>query len=305
MMKTIGICFLVILLLLSVSYAGVSYYMMLVVTEPKVETYDKIEHDLKVKYEVNIESLPLEKTMVESVDGIQLETLLYRNPKRSGKVVVLSHGIRQNGELMLQFFNMYDQLGFDIITFSYRNHGKSTKSVTTFGKTETADLHAIMSYAHQQFGEDSTYSIHGVSMGAAIMLQYGHQYKAEKQYDYLVSDCGFADLGQILTTRFQDEYHPISFLPLVQSASFISKHIGRGDFFDIAPQNDVRHIEAPILFIHGKHDRYIPIEHAYALYQARPEKSRLVEMEYGGHAESYLYNKQHYEEVIRQFYVSE
>lgn len=302
-MKRKGIKIVICLsLIFSAVYMGVSYYMMQQVTEPKVGSTELIRTSLLEKYHVDRNKLPFDVTTLTANDGLKIETQVYRNPKPSGHVVVLSHGIRQSGEMMLQFFPMYEALGFDIVTFSYRNHGESSKTVTTFGKYEVNDLKLVMDFAHNQFGEKVKYTIHGISMGSAIMLQYASQYKALKQYDYLISDCAFADLGQLLKTRLQIEYPPLSFLPLVSTASWISSSMGRGSFFDIAPENDVKQIEVPILFIHGKKDDYIPIEHAYKLYQAKTDKKKLIEMENGKHAESYLYNKNVYEEAVQMFY---
>lgn len=289
-------------LALGLAYSGVSYYMMKQVTEPKIGSQALIRSTLIEKYHVDRSQLPFETTMLTNSDGTKIETQLYRNPQPTGKVVVLSHGIQQSGEMMLQFFPMYQAMGFDIVTFSYRNHGESSKSFTSFGKYEVSDLKMVMEFAHQQFGEEVQYTIHGISMGSAIMLQYAKQYKENKQYDYLIADCSFADLGQLLNTRLQIEYPPLSFLPLVSTASFISSSIGRGSFSDIAPKNDVKQIEVPILFIHGKNDDYIPIDHAYALYEAKQGKKQLVEMERGKHAESYLYNKEAYETAVKTFY---
>lgn len=285
-----------------VLYGGVSYYMMQQVTEPNVGSTELIRTSLLEKYHVDRNALPFEmKTLIAS-DGVEIETQVYRNPNPSGQVVVLSHGVRQSGEMMLQFFPMYEAMGFDIVTFSYRNHGKSSKTATTFGKYEVGDLKLVVDFAHEQFGSNVKYTIHGISMGSAIMLQYASQYKEQKKYDYLISDCSFADFEQLLSTRLQVDYPPLSFLPLIATASWISSSMGRGSFYDIVPKNDVKQIEVPILFIHGKNDNYIPIEHAYELYAAKPNKKKLIEVINGGHAESYLYNKNVYEEAVRAFY---
>ncbi|MGL4663121.1 MAG: alpha/beta hydrolase [Culicoidibacterales bacterium] len=299
MKKTIRIV-LSLLVLLMVAYAGVSYYMMNVVTEPNVHAGAKIKSILNSKYGVNTEEIPLTTLALDTPDGMKIETNVYRNPKPSGKVIVLSHGIRQNGQMMLQFFNFYQSLGFDIVTFSYRNHGESTKSATTFGKYEVADLAAVMKYAHLQFGENVTYGIHGISMGSAIMIQYAAQNVNNNMYHYLISDCAFSDLGSLLMTRLKEDYTAISFLPLVQSASSISSLIGRGSFFDILPKNDIKKITVPMLFLHSEKDDYIPISHTKELYDLKSGQKEFSIMKNGAHAESYLTNKIEYEQALKK-----
>lgn len=288
----------IVFFLISVSYTGLSYYMMQVVTEPKAEAYDTIKKRVSDKTGINVDTLPFEKTMVKTNDNAEIETYTYRNPKPSGKVIILSHGIRQNAQSMFIFFNLYDKLGFDIVGFSYRNHGNSTKSVTTFGKNEVKDLEAVMNYAHSQFGEQVRYGIHGISMGSAIMLQYAGQTVQNRKYDFLVSDCSFADLGQLLETRLKEDYTPISFLPLVQTASSISSTIGRFDFYNIQPKSDIAKIDVPVLIVHGKADTYIPLNHANQLFDAKKDKKHLLVIDKAPHAESYFYDQKAYDTAV-------
>lgn len=285
----------------SLVYSGISYYMMQQVTEPQVLDYGTVEQRLKTESHLEIATLPFTKTELKTDDQKTIETIVYHNPKPSGKVIVLSHGIKQNAYAMLTFFKMYDALGFDIVSFSYRNHGASTKGVTTFGKTETKDLASVVEYAHTIFGEQVQYGIHGVSMGAAIMLQYAGQTAEQPRYQFLVSDCSFSDLGKLLQTRLQEDYAAVSFLPLVPSASFISEMTGRFDFYDISPRNDVKKIEKPILFVHGTADAYIPIEHVHELYEAKKGKKALLEVEKAAHATSYITNSEAYDKAIDAF----
>lgn len=289
-----------VLVCISISYAVLSYYMMTLVTEPKTYSREIVQSTLKEKYAVDLSRLGLEQTMLKSSENTEIETLIYRNPRPSGNVIIFSHGVRQNAQMMLQFFHFYSDKGFDILTFSYRNHGESTKGVTTFGKYEVSDLKRVVEYGKQLFGEEKTYGIHGISMGSAIMLQYAGQMK-EKTVDYLISDCSFSDLGKLLIQRLEIDYRPIAFLPLVQSASMISEVMGRGSFFEISPKKAIEKITVPILLIHGKRDAYIAFQHAEELYQSAPQGSRLVEMEKGGHAESYLENREKYEAELTVF----
>lgn len=289
-----------ILVVLSIAYTGASYYMMQVVTEPKVLSYNQIKTRLQERYSINIDEIPVSKTTVSASDDFKIETFIYRNPNPSGRVIVLSHGIRQNGQSMLNFFPMYQALGFDIVGFSYRNHGESSKSFTTLGKYEVKDLQAVMDYAHSQFGENVKYGIHGVSMGASVMIKYAAQNEAKGKYHFLISDCAFADFGALLNTRFKEDYSTISFLPLVQSSNFISKIIGRGDFFENQPKRDVENITVPMLFVHGKKDAYIPIDHVYQLHSAKKGKKILFEVEEGVHAENLYADKTGYNSAVEK-----
>lgn len=288
----------VILVLFSLVYAGLSYYMMQMVTEPKVETYETIKNRIADKTGIKVDTLPFEQEKITTSDDMKIDTYTYKNPKPSGKVIILSHGIRQNAQSMFVFFNLYDKLGFDIVGFSYRNHGESTKSVTTFGKNEVKDLEAVMNYAHQKFGSEVRYGIHGISMGSAIMLQYAKQTAKNRQYDFLVSDCSFSDLGMLLETRLKEDYSAISFLPLVQSASSISSMNGRFDFYSIKPKEDIANIDVPVLIVHGKSDNYIPLNHAYQLFDAKKDKKHLLIIDGAPHADSYFYNPSAYDEAV-------
>ncbi|MCY7801131.1 alpha/beta hydrolase, partial [Bacillus haynesii] len=57
----------------------------------------------------------------------------------------------------------------------------------------------------------------------------------------------------------------------------------------------------PVLFIHSKHDDYIPAESSEMLYEKKPGKKRLYIAEKGAHAMSYTQNRNSYKNTVRDF----
>lgn len=283
------------------SFFSASYYFMTLVTEPVVESYETIHNRLINDVGVDVEKISLEKTTLKTSDNFDIETLVYRNPNPSKKVVVLSHGIKQNAYEMFTFFEMYREAGFDIVSFSYRNHGNSTKGFTTFGKYEVEDLDTAMDYAHKTFGDSSLYGIHGVSMGAAVTLQYAGLEKSQGKYDFIISDCAFSTLSNELQYRLDVEYKAFAWLPLIKTSSFISKTIGRMDYNEIKPVDKIQNINTPILIVHGTGDEYIKISESELLFNAAKEPKTFLKVENAAHAESYKTNQELYKKTFNDF----
>ncbi|MCK7486922.1 MAG: dienelactone hydrolase family protein [Bacillus subtilis] len=75
-----------------------------------------------------------------------------------------------------------------------------------------------------------------------------------------------------------------------------------GSFYgDISPLSAVSVARAPILFLHGVTDRFIPKEHSERLFEACSSPKRLKLFEDSRHAESLRKNRIAYHEEVARF----
>lgn len=113
---------------------------------------------------------------IEGSGGVRLRTVCWIPPKTK-YLVVLVHGL---GEHILRYRHWADKFNNEsigIIGFDLRGHGESggqkgNGSICEF----TSDIHALLSYAHQQYPFIPKI-LYGHSMGGNLVLRYVIDYK--------------------------------------------------------------------------------------------------------------------------------
>lgn len=246
---------------------------------------------------------------IKSRDGLVLKGRLYKKQKNKPRAVVIAvHGFHSGGlRDMGRFADMYSRNGFDYLIISQRSHFDSEGEYLTFGAKESLDVLDWVDIVRKIYAPDIPIILHGVSMGAATVLI------AAGIYDNLVDDnskpniiCCIADspydniIGQI-------EY-------LLGKRSNITKKIVIGLFKanmrlrakvkarDASPLAIMKNINVPVVFIHGKDDRYVLPDNSSRLYElCKSDIKELLIVEEAGHVCSFVVNPDEYEKVFASF----
>ena len=198
------------------------------------------------------------------------------------EVVILAHGFYNNKDAYL-FRKMAEELSrsFDVISFDFRGHGKSS-GLFSWTSKECADVEAVIAYAKRR--GYASIGLVGFSLGAAISLMTAAQNPDIKTviavsapYDFWKIDFHFwkpgmledlkLNLGMKGKGKFIRPGNP--FLPKVRPVDVVAK---------IAPRS--------VLFIHGAEDWLIHPEHSRKLYEKAKEPKEIVILEKAGHAET-------------------
>ena len=87
------------------------------------------------------------------------------------RTIILLHGLRSNmgNKFYIDLIKEFHNLGFSILTFDFRNHGKSDSGKFTFGVNEINDIKAAMKYANENKNINN-FGIWGFSYGATSSL---------------------------------------------------------------------------------------------------------------------------------------
>ena len=246
---------------------------------------------------------------IKSRDGLVLKGRLYKKQKNKPRAVVIAvHGFHSGGlRDMGRFADMYSRNGFDYLIISQRSHFDSEGEYLTFGAKESYDILNWVDIVRKIYAPDIPIILHGVSMGAATVLI------AAGIYDNLVDDnskpniiCCIADspydniIGQI-------EH-------LLGKRSNITKKIIIGLFKanmrlrakvkarDASPLAIMKNINVPVMFIHGKDDRYVLPDNSSRLYElCKSDIKELLIVEEAGHVCSFVVNPDEYEKVFASF----
>ncbi len=287
---------LIIFLVLDVFFIG---YLAYRYVNPRVRKYEltkkiSIQEDhLDIK---TLFSLHAEEFYIASDYGYKLHGYVYKN-QRSHKVIVFSHGITWSLWGSMKYVVDFYNLGFNIILFDHRAHGKSGGKKCTYGLYEKYDLKKICDYAFERFGKDIIIGVHGESLGAVIALQHA---EIDKRTSFLIADSAFSDLRLLFKKNFERLHLvPLFFMPVI---NFFMKITANLPIKKVSLKKSIRNIDIPILFVHGKRDFMVPYSMSIDLYNEKSKGKRdLLLVEKGKHADSFKVNKQKYFEKCKRF----
>jgi fermentation-respiration switch protein FrsA (DUF1100 family) len=279
---------------------GIGYAFAARVIFPKCfgvqETYE-IEKEKGRLQEAEFLSWPREEVLIPSDFGYSIYGLYFPNAG-SRRTLILSHGVTYTLFGSVKYMPIFRELGFNLFLYDLRYHGRSGGRNATFGLYEKQDLVRIVDWVLARCGPETLVGTHGESLGAAISLQHA---ALDARVAFVIEDCGFSDLPSLLAYRLKQDYGLGSF-PLLPLSSFISRMLSGMRFTQISPLRTMPEVSAPVLFIHGAEDTYIPPQMAEELYRAQGhEKSRLYLAPQAGHAQAWSSNPAAYAEQVKTF----
>lgn len=238
-----------------------------------------------------------EEVVLQSPFGYRLYGLYFpaANAKRA---VILSHGITYTLYGSVKYMQVFMDLGFNVFIYDNRYHGRSGGKNSTLGFYEKYDLKAVTDWVEAKLGPGCVIGTHGESMGAAISLQHA---AIDPRVRFVIEDCSFNRLDAMLAYRLKADFHLPGF-PFLPASELICRVLTGMRMQQVSPEEAVKKISAPILFIHGGKDDFIPpemMEKLAALKLNGPQKRYMPPNV--GHAESYWSNPQEYAAVVREF----
>jgi uncharacterized protein len=292
--------FLIIILIIAILFLLISFVFAAKVVFPKrfgvEETYEIEKENGKIDERL-FNSWKKEEVILQSPFGYHLFGLFFPAAD-SKRVVILSHGITYTLFGSVKYMKIFMDLGFNIFIYDNRYHGRSGGKNTTFGFFERFDLKMITDWVESKLGKEVVIGTHGESMGAAISLQHA---AIDPRVRFVIEDCSFNRLDTLLAHRLKVDYHlPRS--PLLPMVELICKMLTGMDIKEVSPEDSVKRISSPVLFIHGEKDDYIPTEMVEKLAAQKSEGSkRLYIATNAGHAESYWTDPKKYTTVVHEF----
>jgi fermentation-respiration switch protein FrsA (DUF1100 family) len=168
-------------------------------------------------------------------------------------------------------------LGLGIVAFDYRGYGESDGAPSESGLY--TDGRAAYDFLRDSLGVPAErLVIYGHSLGSAVAVELASRVEAAG----LIVESGFTsvpDLGA--------EIYP--WLPV--------RALARSRF---ASLERIGQVDMPILCIHGRDDRTIPIAHGRRLFAAAPDPKEFLEVA-GGHDDAFEVGRAEYDAGMRRF----
>lgn len=196
--------------------------------------------------------------------------------KRTTAIVL--HGWGANASLMLDIALWIVRLGFNGLFIDARSHGLSSEADFMSMPRFAEDLESarVWAVAREDVNPLEVIAIgHSVGAGAALLSA------SRTQWAGVVSLSAFAHPKDMMH-RYMDE-HKIP-RPWIQPwiINQVQAIIG-ARFDEIAPANTVKKIQCPILLVHGKEDKDVPVSEAQLLFQEAPKGTRSIILDETGH----------------------
>lgn len=231
--------------------------------------------------------LAAEELRFESaVDRVPLAGWLLR--ASGDRAIVMVHGLNSNAWSGAQedIARAYVKAGFHVLVFDLRGHGRSGGNLIGLGWHERRDVRAAVNLLLGRGFRPRQIGLHGGSYGAATALLSA---VVIPEIGAVVSDSAFADARDLMDEEIKGK---TGLPPLVTKhvlrpgLALVARLIYDLNLDAIAPEQAVPAIAPrPILFIHGREDGRIPVEHAHRLKAASKNPADELWFLPGGHGE--------------------
>ena len=208
-------------------------------------------------------------------DNKAIYAYVIRQPKTSNKWAIVCHGYSSRPHQMSSMARRYYSYGFNIIAPCARAHDKSEHKACTMGWLERLD---ILDWIHHVVNDDPTAQIilHGISMGAATLMNVTGEAECPSNVKCLIEDCGFSSCWEQFNNVVAQTIGFKAPWALAAPEKWYKLRAG-WNIKDNNPINQVAKSKVPTLFIHGADDTFVPFRMRDALYEAAScEKERLT-----------------------------
>lgn len=234
----------------------------------------------------------------ESEDGLKLHALWVPAEKPAG-TILLAHGYRSCR--LVDFgmvFELYHNLGMNLLLPDQRAHGQSEGKWITFGVKECRDMLCWLDFHNRKFGHLPVI-LSGLSMGASTMLFLADE-DLPQNVKGMITDCGFSSPKEILSVVFKRVMH----VPAGASlwvCDLCARLVAGFSIYGKDSRKTLKKNTLPILMVHGVDDDFVPCYMTEQGFAACTGEKQMMLVEKAGHGVSFLVESQRYKETVMQF----
>ena len=237
--------------------------------------------------------------LVIEANGVELAAKRYPQEEPKGRIIMF-HGYRSIAENDFACaMDFYYSRGYELVLIDQRASGKSSGSWIGFGVLERYDCLAWIRYLNAEYQPLPTF-LSGISMGCTtVLMALGLEMPSNVKG--VVADCGFTSPKEIIRHVMRRNLHLGTGL-LMLLMSLFTKLFAGYSYDEYSTVEALKDNKIPILFIHGKEDRYVPHEMTLKNYEACTAEKELLLVEGAGHGTSYLQDREGVEKALGAFF---
>ena len=257
--------------------------------------YDQF-HDQMIELIKGSDVLPYEQVSIKSFDKLTLYGRLYIVDEKA-PIHIQFHGYR--GQAVRDFsggVRVPQENGHNVLLVDQRAHGKSSGHIITFGIKERKDVLSWVDFVKSRFGDEVKIVLEGISMGAATVLMASNFNMPNVKA--IFADCPYSSPKEIILKVSRSMGLPdFLSIPLLSFGAFFYGHF---NWTEASAVESVKDSKYPILIIHGRADRYVPIEMSRKIKEANPNII-LEEFDDAAHGMSYMVDEARYKRIVKEF----
>jgi hypothetical protein len=243
--------------------------------------------------------LPQEDVTLRTKEGYRLNCWFVQHPGKPRGTIIYLHGV---GDCMIggvPYAKLFFSRNFNVFLYDSRRHGLSEGPYCTYGFHEKHDLSIVLDYLKSRTDSNiGRIGVFGTSMGAAVALQAA---ALDPRIDAVVAEASFTDLRTIMVD-YQKRIIKLPWHFLRNLAMSRSQKLAGFKARYVSPIHAVRHVEKPVLFIHGTDDTRIRAEYSRALYHNANQPKELLLIHKGDHTDLLNVGGSEYEQRIVEFF---
>lgn len=256
---------------------------------------DVVENNIKW-----VENYGYEKHYIVSDRGEKLVARLLKPERQSDVYVFGVHGYRGNGKRLGGMTRHYIEKGYNVFLPDLVASGDSEGTYCTMGTQEAADCIKWLNYMTDTFGKDIKIILHGVSLGAAIVMFMCASESLPQNVKMAIEDSGFSSITKLF--KYKLERKRVKSELLINAVNSANKRKLGFDFYDINPIQSVRKTKVPIMFIHGTDDSFVPSFMVHELFDACPNDNKeILKIDGANHAQNLLVGGEIYFSALDSF----
>lgn len=235
-----------------------------------------------------------------NIYGYTLKGYYLPAKEKTNKFVVFAHGYRSDhlGD-PANFEKYYHEMGYNFLSVDHVTAGDSEGDFLGFDYFESSDMLEWLNYLISRFGSNIEIVLHGVSMGGATVCKMAS--RIPSQVKAIISDCAYTSAEDIFTKVAGDVGVKKSTPVLLSVINMLNRKLAHYDLSQTDVRESVKNANAPMLFVHGKIDDFVPVEMCYELYDICGSEKEMFIVDNAYHAQSILADNQGYKAKIEEF----
>ena len=209
---------------------------------------------------------------ITGFDGILLNGY-YAYSTQNNPWVICIHGYGGKATGMVEYTEMFRNLGMNVLTVDLRGHGDSQGNYYTLGVRDSDDVILWTDWLKKSFKADKII-LFGISMGGATALMAAE--KKSELFSIVISDSAPSDFNRMFMRILKHRVGLVAhlFMPML----YLYTRVFAGySLADASAGEYVSQISIPTLYIHGQSDGLVPLEMMTELYEKSTcQKERFV-----------------------------
>ncbi|HHQ48520.1 MAG TPA: alpha/beta fold hydrolase [Acidobacteria bacterium] len=223
--------------------------------------------------------LDFEPIRFPTAGGLSLHGWWIPGDGAAAPTVILVHGWSRSAERMLPFLRPLHRAGYHLLALDARCHGLSACDGNANMLKFSEDIRAAVSEAIRRGADPGRLAVLGHSVGGAGTI---HAAANDRRIRAVVTVGAFAHPRDMTLLDLSRRHVPAPLARLILAS--VERSVGV-PLDEIAPENVISRIEAPVLLVHGEEDEIVPVEHARRLARAAGPTARLLVLPARGHSD--------------------